>query len=99
MLDFRKLPNGSYEVERLIQIPRDYLLTSIEYSYFVVSGNTTMMEYIYNTTDNIRYLYVKPDDLKNTDGKFISHVIIDNGKDILCGFYKSLKFPRYVFKV
>lgn len=86
IFNFRKLSNGSYEVERLIPIPRDYLSTSIEYSYFVVSGNSTMMEYIYNTTDNIRYLYVKPDDLKNTDGNFTIHVIIDNGKDILCGF-------------
>lgn len=84
MLAFRKLSNGSYKVERLIHIPRDYLTTSIAYSYFVVSGNTDMMEYIYNTSDNIRYLYVKPDDLKNTDGKFI---ILEKGKNILFGFH------------
>ncbi|VDI66578.1 Hypothetical predicted protein [Mytilus galloprovincialis] len=78
----KKLSNGSYEVERLIQIPRDYLSTSIEYSYFVVSGNTTMMEYIYNTKDNIRYLYVKSDDLKNTDGKFQKYDGVIRGQEV-----------------
>ncbi|XP_052082351.1 uncharacterized protein LOC127719991 isoform X2 [Mytilus californianus] len=78
----KKLSNGSYEVERLIHIPRDYLSTSIAYSYFVVSGNTDMMEYIYNTSDNIRYLYVKPDELKNTDGKLQKYDGVVRGLEV-----------------
>ncbi|XP_071137104.1 uncharacterized protein [Mytilus edulis] len=81
----KKFANGNYEVGRLISIPRDCLSTTIAYSYFVVSGNTDMMEYIFNSNDNIRYVFVKPDDLKNTDGKLHRYDGVIRGQEVKDG--------------
>ena len=67
--DFRKLEDGSYEVEGVVSIPRGHLSTAIMFRYYVVRGDTQWEEFIYNQQNNMRTLYLNPNDIKVYDGK------------------------------
>jgi hypothetical protein len=60
----RKLEDGSFEVEGLVSIPRGHLSTDIMFRYYVVCGDTQWEEFIYNQQNNMRTLYVIPNDIK-----------------------------------